>query len=37
MPQHGGPLRSTDGSALRTAAITAQQGIEDGQIPIAAG
>jgi putative transposase len=30
-------LRSTDGSAPRTAAITAQQGIEDGQTPIAAG
>jgi putative transposase len=30
-------LRSTDGSAPRTAAITAQQGITDRQIPIAAG
>ncbi len=30
-------LRSTDGSAPRTAAITAQQGIEDGHTPIAAG
>ena len=30
-------LRSTDGSAQRTAAITAQQGITDGQTPIAAG
>jgi putative transposase len=30
-------LRSTDGSAPRTAAITAQQGIEDGQTSIAAG
>jgi putative transposase len=29
--------RSTDGSALRTAAITAQQGITERQIPIAAG
>jgi putative transposase len=30
-------LRSTDGSAPRTAAITAQQGITDRQTPIAAG
>jgi len=30
-------LRSTDGSAPRTAAITAQQGIKGGQAPIAAG
>jgi hypothetical protein len=30
------PLRTTDGSAPRTAAITAQQGIDDGH-PIAAG
>ena len=30
-------LRSTDGSAPRTAAITAQPGITDGQTPIAAG
>jgi putative transposase len=30
-------LRSTDGSAPRTAAITAQQGIADRQTPIAAG
>ena len=30
-------LRSADGSAPRTAAITAQQGITDRQIPIAAG
>jgi putative transposase len=30
-------LRSTDGSASRTAAITAQQGITDGQTPIATG
>jgi putative transposase len=29
--------RSTDGSAARTAAITAQPGIADGQTPIAAG
>ncbi len=30
-------LRYTDGSAPRTAAITAQQGIADRQTPIAAG
>jgi len=30
-------LRSTDGSAQRTAAITAQQGITDSQAPIPAG
>ena len=30
-------LRSTDGSAQRTAAITAQEGITDRQTPIAAG
>ena len=30
-------LRSTDGSALRTAGITAQPGITDGQTPITAG
>ena len=35
--QRSAALRSTDGSAPRTAAITAQQGIEDGQTPIAAG
>ena len=30
-------LRSTDGSAQRTTAITAQQGITDSQAPIPAG
>jgi hypothetical protein len=30
-------LRSTDGSAPRTAATTAQKGITDGETPIAAG
>jgi hypothetical protein len=30
-------LRSTDGSASQTAAITAQEGITDRQTPIAAG
>ena len=30
-------LRSTDGSAPRTAAITAQEGITERQTPIAAG
>jgi hypothetical protein len=30
-------LRSTDGSASRAAAITAQEGITDRQTPIAAG
>jgi putative transposase len=30
-------LRSTDGSAPRTAATTAQKGKTDGQTPIAAG